>query len=315
MRTENLQYFITLVRCGSMNKAAQQLFITQPALSSAISALEKEIGVTLIKRQQNGIALTTAGKQIYQDSLYILDNISNWTHLAEINEATCGSVAVSSFETVSYLLLPYVISRLNKNYPGIDIISENFITDSSLFYNDFYDIIITPSVNNELFSENKRYSNEIIFHDFYVAFVSSENKLAKKSYVTMEELSKNKFAFTAESRFLKYMPEDFVQEKNILYLNQKESIMSTVSKNVAVTIFPYIRQYHNYYIEKKQIVAVPISDLRVSYDHLLIYPTKYRISPCQQIVLTYLKDAYAAFKSQTLLQRKTFFNAIGLEID
>ena len=41
MRTEQLYYLITVARCGSMNKAAKDLFMTQPALSAAISSLEK----------------------------------------------------------------------------------------------------------------------------------------------------------------------------------------------------------------------------------------------------------------------------------
>lgn len=77
MRTEQLYYLITVARCGSMNKAAKDLFMTQPALSAAISSLEKEIGTVLIKRKKQGIVLTEAGKKVYDDALNILDNIHN----------------------------------------------------------------------------------------------------------------------------------------------------------------------------------------------------------------------------------------------
>lgn len=314
MRTEQLHYLITIARCGSMNKAAKELFITQPALSSAISALEKEIGVSLLKRQKQGISLTTAGEQIYQEALHILDNINNWTFLSEADEEISGSITISAFETVSYLILPDVISQLNSDYPKIDIYLEKFFTDRSLFYDDLFDIIITPSINEESFAENQRYHNEIIFHDYYVAFISKDNPLSQKPYVTMEELAQNKFAFTPESKFLQYMPEQLKQSQNFLYLCQKESIMATVAKNAAITIFPYIRQYHNFYVEKGKITAIPILDLHVSYDHLLIYPAEYRISPGQQVVLTYLKKAYSAFQARTFLQRKEFFANININI-
>lgn len=312
MRTEQLEYLVTLARHGSMNKAAKELFITQPALSSAITALEKEIGVTLIKRQKQGIVLTTAGEKVYEEAINILDNISAWSNLSELNKMTNDTITISSFETVSYLILPHIISRLSKKYPSINIILEKYVTDISLFYDDLFDILIVPSVNNELFMENQRYHHEIIFYDYYVAFISTKNPLAHKNFVTIKELENNKFAFTPESRFIKYMPDSLKQ--NILYLGQKESIMATVANNSAITIFPSIRQYHNYYIEKEQIAAIPILDLNISYDHLLIYPADYRISPSQQIVLTYLKDAYNAFKNKTYLQRKKFFKNINIEI-
>lgn len=315
MRTEQLYYLITVARCGSMNKAAKDLFMTQPALSAAISSLEKEIGTVLIKRKKQGIVLTEAGKKVYDDALNILDNIHNWSHLTEITTDLTDSISISAFETVSYLILPSVVSDLTQDYPNLRIVMDNYISEQALFYDDQFDIVITPSVGNEQFLENSRYQQEIIFQDYYVAFISARNPLAKKNFVTMDELAVNKFAFTPESRFLAHIPDQFSQPERFLFLHQKEGIMANVAQDNAVTVFPSIRYYNNYYVHTGEVVVVPILDQCIHYDHLLIYPADYRISPSQKIVLDYLKRSYQDFHLRTLPQRNALFSSIKIHIE
>ena len=61
MNTQQIKYFIEVAEYGSMLKVAENNFVTQPAVSSAISKLEAELGVQLIHRSKRGITLTEAG--------------------------------------------------------------------------------------------------------------------------------------------------------------------------------------------------------------------------------------------------------------
>lgn len=314
MRTEQLYYLITVARCGSMNKASKELFLTQPALSAAISSLEKEIGTALIKRSKSGVTLTNIGKRVYDDALNILDNVNNWSHLNDDSITLNDTIAISAFETVSYLILPEVMVNLHHNYPSLRIVMDNYISDPALFYDDQFDFVITPSINNERFPVNARYQQEIIFRDYYVAYLSSTNPLAQKEAVTMKDLAKNDFVFVPDSRFLSHAPDNFVNPDHFLFLHQKNGIMANVAKDNAVTIFPSMRKYHNYYIHTGAIVARPILDNCVSYDHLLIYPAEYRMTSSQQIFLKYLRQSYEAFHAYTLAERKSLFDSIGIFI-
>ena len=58
MRLEQLYYFAKIYDEKSISKAAEQLFVSQPALSIAISNLEKELGVRLFDRNRNGLSIT-----------------------------------------------------------------------------------------------------------------------------------------------------------------------------------------------------------------------------------------------------------------
>lgn len=61
MKIQQLEYLLKAVECGSMSKAAQKLYISQPALTRSISQLEREFGVNLLRRKARGVELTREG--------------------------------------------------------------------------------------------------------------------------------------------------------------------------------------------------------------------------------------------------------------
>ena len=67
-----LHYLIVIAETNSLNKAAEQLYVSQPSLTSAIKELEKELGVTLLYRSGRGVTLTNDGVEflLYAKQLY-----------------------------------------------------------------------------------------------------------------------------------------------------------------------------------------------------------------------------------------------------
>ena len=63
MTLQQLHYTITISECGSMNKAAEILYIAQPSLTSAVKELEKELGITIFHRSGKGVTLTADGAE------------------------------------------------------------------------------------------------------------------------------------------------------------------------------------------------------------------------------------------------------------
>ena len=61
-----MRYILEVERCGSMNRAAQDLFISQSALSTAILEVEKELGITIFRRSNRGVVLTEDGHQVQE---------------------------------------------------------------------------------------------------------------------------------------------------------------------------------------------------------------------------------------------------------
>ena len=75
MLLKQIKYFIAVIDCNSFTEAAEQMYISQSAISQQIQSLEKDLGVTLIKRENRKFSLTPAGEYFYRNSKGAVDAI------------------------------------------------------------------------------------------------------------------------------------------------------------------------------------------------------------------------------------------------
>ncbi|CAN7549736.1 LysR family transcriptional regulator [Pseudomonas solani] len=120
MTLKQLRYLIAIAEAGSFSAAARRSFIAQPALSRQIGLLEDELEVQLLERQHDGVALTGAGRQLYEVARSVvqkLDTVKD--ELASTRGDPKGQVSISIPATASALLLPEIISRAARQFPSI----------------------------------------------------------------------------------------------------------------------------------------------------------------------------------------------------
>ena len=72
---KQIKYFQTVVRAGSFSEAAEQCYISQSAISQQVQALERELGVVLLKRENRRFSLTPAGEHFYRKSLILIADL------------------------------------------------------------------------------------------------------------------------------------------------------------------------------------------------------------------------------------------------
>lgn len=123
MNLELYKVFYTVVRCGSLTKAAEELFISQPAVSQAIRQLEAQLGTQLFTRGHKGVQLTKQGGElIYDDvekALKILENVEN--RLLEINGSATGTIRIGASETIFQYGLSDKLVEYHKKYPNVKL--------------------------------------------------------------------------------------------------------------------------------------------------------------------------------------------------
>lgn len=97
MEYNQLRYIVEIVETGSISKAADALFISQPNLSRQVSLLEKEIGRQVFLRKSHGVVLTKEGLEVYQYAKQVVeqfdlakDKLQNHISENKIKVATCG---------------------------------------------------------------------------------------------------------------------------------------------------------------------------------------------------------------------------------
>ncbi|EFE46619.1 hypothetical protein HMPREF0863_01532 [Erysipelotrichaceae bacterium 5_2_54FAA] len=86
MKKDQLKNFVEVADCGSINKAAEKLYISQPSLSRSIHALEEEMGRKLFIRSNRGITLTPTGNLLYYYARSILNQFRVLERLKKIRK-------------------------------------------------------------------------------------------------------------------------------------------------------------------------------------------------------------------------------------
>src|SRR5215469_10161087 len=76
-RLKQLRAFCTIAKLGTLSRAAEALFLSQPSISLQLSALEKELGARLIERRRRRVALTREGQALYDIALPLVDGLDN----------------------------------------------------------------------------------------------------------------------------------------------------------------------------------------------------------------------------------------------
>lgn len=123
MFSRNLELFIRVAECGSMTKTAKTYYITQPAVSNALSKLENELGVKLFFRdKRNGLVLTDVGKQILAYAKQ-MEDIDNRMYQAAYTEKNMlgGRVRIAALTSLVSTVLSKALKEYRQLYPGIDI--------------------------------------------------------------------------------------------------------------------------------------------------------------------------------------------------
>ncbi|MBE7720382.1 LysR family transcriptional regulator [Lacrimispora indolis] len=105
MELKQLEYFLVACERGSLNKAAEALFTSQPNVSKAISALEKELGYTVFERTSKGLRLTEKGKSTLTYAQNIVKNLSVMKSLNKFNAPAALSLSSYPSNMIAHILV------------------------------------------------------------------------------------------------------------------------------------------------------------------------------------------------------------------
>jgi DNA-binding transcriptional LysR family regulator len=124
MDLEQLRYFSVLAEYGTMTFAAERLFISQPALSRRIKALERELGVTLFDRKQGSrqLSLTYAGRQFLGHAQALLAQVQHTKQFVdELQRGTAGLLRIAATPIfLRQIVLPALVA-FRKSRPAVEI--------------------------------------------------------------------------------------------------------------------------------------------------------------------------------------------------
>ena len=190
LKLRDLHLLMTVVQCGSMAKAAAELAVSQPAVSKAIADMEHTLGLRLLDRGRNGIAPTPYGQALVKRGLIIFDELKQGVEELEfLADPSVGSLRIGSTEGVAAGMLPAIVERFCRQYPGIRLdIAQTVI--STLHYRELrersIDLLIgripTPFAEDDL-------DADVVYDDQAVVVAGRQSKWARSRKLKLADLN------------------------------------------------------------------------------------------------------------------------------
>lgn len=122
MEIASLKAFVAVAETGSFSRAAETLFITQPAISKRVAALESDLGVPLFDRLGRGIQLTEAGTRFSISARRILSDLAtSREEIRTLSSSISGRLRLATSHHIGIHRLPPVLKAFTQAHPGVDL--------------------------------------------------------------------------------------------------------------------------------------------------------------------------------------------------
>ncbi len=186
-----LRYFVQVAKDKNFTKAAEHLYISQPALSKMIKKLEQELGVSLVEIRSGGVFLTDYGQELYQRAVPMIAQFDSLTNFIERRgEMPSGLLRIGVTPMLATLYMVNIVTHFNNQWPNVEfrIVEDGSITlRKSLLAGDLDLVLcITGDVVPGL-------QDTILFEEEMVAVVSTENPLSQFEALDFTQLAHEPF--------------------------------------------------------------------------------------------------------------------------
>lgn len=305
LNIKQLEYFLEASKQDSLSQAAEKLFISHQALSSAIKSLESELGFSLFNRSLQGISLTAKGTQILEDAEKILAIFYGWQQM-KMSEQTSisGDVYVAAPPGICSSIMSDIIIHFAELYPQVNIILYE-ARDLELF-----DLITTgrPCIAVDGYSGemeitlayaiSRKYKLvlEEVYTDSFRIFLNAKNPLADKTYLEEDDLSQLTLATYPNKEYHCAYQEVynlFNSEKSYLIMHQ-DSIFNLISvRSEVATIYPKIISENNMYCKQNIIKALPLAGYELPVINFILHRTLNHCTLAERLIIDKIKEGFS----------------------
>ena len=186
-----LKYFVQVAKDQNFTRAAEHLYISQPALSKMIKKLESELGIPLFDIRTNGVYLTNYGEQLFQRVLPLLTEFDSLTNFVQdIQAKPSGKLRVGVTPMLATLYMVDIITQFCNLWPNIElqITEHGSIALRKMLSDGELDLALcitgSPMAGLE---------DTILFEDEMVAVISTKNPLSNYEILHFSQLSDQPF--------------------------------------------------------------------------------------------------------------------------
>ncbi len=241
MADRRLKIFHTVARLLNFTKAAEELHMTQPAVTFQIRQLEDQFNTRLFDRTHNKVTLTDVGKQVYLYADRILKLYEDMTRsVTDMTGEVSGGVTLGASTTVAEYMLPKLIGEFKAKYPEVQISLKESNTEHivTMVESNEIDIgIVEGSVNNKNLIVEECHTDEL------VVVLPNEHELAKREQLEVKDIVEHPFITREAGSGTQESIQNYVDNNgdsgilNICFeLSSPEAIKGAVEAGMGISI-------------------------------------------------------------------------------
>ena len=236
-----LKYFLQVAKEMNFTRAAEKLYISQPALSKMIKKLETELGIPLFDVRSTGVFLTDYGQALYQRALPLVQEFDSLTTFVdEMQGKPEGKLRVGVTPMVGSLYVVDIITAFNDRWPNVELslIEEGSIALRQRLLNGELNLVLC--ISGDALPGLK---DTILLEEEMVAVVSSQNPLARYKSLDFSQLRDQPLNMYSRYASLRRQIEErclsagFVPKVNIS-TTQINILLQMTSHNRGISILP-----------------------------------------------------------------------------
>lgn len=288
-----LEVFCAVVELRSFSRAAEALFLSQPTVTSHITALEKRLGVKLFDRTTRKVKPTPAGELLYKHAKALLtEHEAMLQGLSQFQGGLIGRLVFGASTIPAHYLLPPLMAKFCRQFPQARLIMR--VSDSGQ--------VLENVLNGELEMGVIGMRQDVpnlsfipLWSDEIVLIVHPEHEWAKRGFVPIKELSTQPFVFREEGSGTRKIFEHFLAQNNfsphqltvVAEVGSTEAVKQFVAFGGGVS-FVSIRAISEE--EEKHLKAVRLREGRITRQFYGIVPTDKTISPLCNLFVKFMRE-------------------------
>lgn len=286
MDTQSLQAFIHVADHGSFSIAAENLHITQPAVSKRIASLENQLSCKLFDRIGRNTQLTEAGRELYPKAQQILQDVKEAERsIKELRGTVAGTLSIGISHHIGLHRLPPVLQAFSKKYPKVHL-DIDFMDSEEAHEQVMHGQIELGVVT--LDPGHSQVSHSAVWLDELVAVIANDHPLASADQVTPKMLSQYHAILPGLNTFTGRIVEDLFNRYRLklntsMATNYLETIKMMVSIGLGWSVLPKT-------MIDEQLLELQVDDLKLQRKLGYIYHPNRSLSNAANAFVEALKQ-------------------------
>lgn len=241
MLLAEIEAFLTVAERRSVSKAAEVLYVTQPALTTRIKKLERDLGVELFVRTPRGMRLTAEGRAFRGHAQRAVQELAQGRELLrELREGRVGELLLGAAPAISTYVLPLVLRRFQASFPNVHLIVRTGHSEEIL------EMVLREQVQVGLVRElpHPATTSRRLYEDEIVLVVHPAHRFAAERSIAVEELAGERLILFDRTSSYFVLTSAFFRDagvvpRGVMELDNVDATKKMVEQDLGIAFLPY----------------------------------------------------------------------------